>query len=45
VGRHEPARPDEELTADALGRAVPEDDALPRHRIGDRVYAVADHLI
>ena len=33
----------EELGADVVGCAVVKDDALPGHRIRDRVYALLDH--
>jgi hypothetical protein len=45
VRRDEPAGLYEELGADAAGRALAKDDALPGHRIRDRVYALLDHSI
>src|SRR5438105_15523296 len=45
VRRDEAPGPDKELSADATGRPLAKDDALPRHRVGDCVYALLDHLI
>ena len=45
VRRNEPAGLYEELGADAAGRALAKDDALPGDGIRDRVYAFLDHSL
>ena len=45
VRGHETCGPHEELSGDPTWRPLAKNDALPRHRIGDCVYALLDHLI
>ena len=45
VRRDEAPGADEELGRDVICRPLPEDDRLARHRVGDSVYALPDHLI
>jgi hypothetical protein len=45
VRRYETAGPDEELGRHTARRSFAENDALPRHRIADCVYALVDHSI